>query len=45
MVWVSAQVELAAKSDIPLSTRWHRAHGRQLMRDKAIEQQLLTPLE
>lgn len=30
---------------LPPSTRWHRAHGRQSRRDKAIKQQLLTPRE
>ena len=31
--------------DIPVSTRWHRAHGRQTRRQRAIQQQLLTPAE
>lgn len=30
---------------IPPSTRWHRDHGRQSRKDKAIKQQLLTPRE
>ena len=29
----------------PVSTRWHRAHGRQSRREKAVKQQLLTPQE
>lgn len=29
----------------PPSTQWHRDHGRQSRRDKAIKQQLLTPRE
>ena len=45
MVRVRAQSEWAANSTIPLSTRWHRAHGRQSMREKATKQQLLTPAE
>lgn len=31
--------------DIPISTRWHRAHGRQTRRQRAVLQQLLTPPE
>ena len=29
----------------PVSTRWHRAHGRQTRGERAIKQQLLTPQE
>ena len=29
--------------DVPASTRWHRAHGRQTRRQRAVQQQLLTP--
>lgn len=32
-------------TDIPPSTRWHRAHGRPTRKDKAINQQYLTPQE
>lgn len=31
--------------EIPASTRWHRAHGRQIRRERAVKQQLLTPQE
>ena len=31
--------------EIPVSTRWHRAHGRQTRRQRAVQQQLLTPSE
>jgi hypothetical protein len=29
--------------DVAVSTRWHRAHGRQTRRQQAVRQQLLTP--
>lgn len=29
--------------EVPVSTRWHRAHGRQTRRQRAEQQQLLTP--
>jgi hypothetical protein len=29
--------------DVAVSTRWHRAHGRQTRRQRAVRQQLLTP--
>ena len=32
-------------SPLPPSTQWHRDHGRQSRKDKAIKQQLLTPHE
>ncbi|KAM0714593.1 hypothetical protein Q7P37_009889 [Cladosporium fusiforme] len=35
----------AISPPLPPSTQWHRAHGRQSRRDKAIKQQLLTPRE
>lgn len=38
--------ELVAPTNaLPRSTQWHRDHGRQSRRDKAIKQQLLTPRE
>jgi hypothetical protein len=36
---------LAELRDIPISTIWDRAHGRQSRREKAAKQQYLTPLE
>lgn len=30
-------------NDVAVSTRWHRAHGRQTRRQRAVRQQLLTP--
>lgn len=30
-------------NDVPVSTRWHRAHGRQTWRQRAEQQQLLIP--
>jgi hypothetical protein len=30
---------------LPYTTQWHRDHGGQTHRDKAIKQQLLTPRE
>lgn len=32
-------------ASLPLSTQWHRSHGRQSRKEKAIKQQLLTPLK
>lgn len=32
-------------SPLPPSTQWHRDHGRQSRKDKAVKQQLLTPRE
>jgi hypothetical protein len=29
--------------DMAVSTQWHRAHGRQTRRQRAVRQQLLTP--
>ena len=31
--------------ETPVSTRWHRAHGRQTRGERAVKQQLLTPQE
>ena len=45
MTRVRARCTRQDTDEVPPSTRWHRAHGRLSMRDRAIKQQLLTPAE
>ena len=44
-VMFQTQEPLSDSDHLPLSTRWHRKHGRPSRRDKAVKQQLLTPCE
>ena len=38
-----ASVADRERVDTPVSTRWHRAHGRQTRGERAVKQQQLTP--
>ena len=40
-----ASVADRERVDTPVSTRWHRAHGRQTRGERAVQEQLLTPQE
>jgi hypothetical protein len=39
----NSYVRLADQSGVPTSTLWHRAHGRKSRKQKAANQQYLTP--